>query len=283
MSMSPEEALRRLQSTELEMLAVFKEWANENNITWFVDSGTCLGAVRHGGFIPWDDDIDIGIPRNDYNHMLELSKKNFPKGYSIHTSEDEGFTSLFCKMYADGTEFSTEQTMESGCKQSIFLDLFPYDYLPENNNSQRTQERTCANCQRMMYLFHLKNITVPHSGIVGAIEKALCFIGHFVCRLVTNPNRLQHRFNEACHGEGKVSAKMNNLAFAGYVPPFNSDMLLPVSRLSFEGLEVPGPNKPERYLETMYGDWKRIPSPEERHTHMPKKIVFQDGSIYINS
>ena len=116
MSMSQQAALKKLQATELEILLVFKKWCNENNITWFIDSGTCLGAMRHQGFIPWDDDIDVGLPRKDYERLLALSKDGFPEGYSIHTSEDDGYTSLFAKMYKDETVFATQTR---GCGQFL--------------------------------------------------------------------------------------------------------------------------------------------------------------------
>ena len=270
-------ALEKLQDTELEMLRVFKQWCSEKGITWFVDSGTCLGAMRHQGFIPWDDDVDVGVPREDYDRLLALAKEDFPEGYSIHTSEDPGYTSLFAKMYKDKTIFSNDLTMAAGGSQGIYIDIFPYDYLSLEAKFRAKQERKCANLQRLMYLHYLADVQVPHNGLLGSIEKTLCSAGHFFIRPFSDPLRIQESFDREAKGGNKESAMMECLSFAGYVPAIEEETLLPVSYLSFEGLKVPAPHDPERYLRLMYGDWTVLPPDEERHTHLPKRIVFSDG------
>ena len=67
-------ALKRLQETELEILKAFASFCDEHDLEWFIDSGTVLGALRHGGFIPWDDDIDVGMLRDDYDRFLSLPR-----------------------------------------------------------------------------------------------------------------------------------------------------------------------------------------------------------------
>lgn len=280
MAMSQQVALERLQDTELEMLKVFKKWCSEKGITWFVDSGTCLGAMRHQGFIPWDDDIDVGVPRKDYDRLLTLAKEDFPEGYSIHTSEDPGYTSLFAKMYKDGTVFSTGLTMDAGGFQGIYIDIFPYDHVAFEERHHAKQERKCANLQRMMYLYYLNNVQVPHAGLLGSAERFLCSIGGFFVRKFANPISIQESFDCEARGGGSESNEMENLTFSGYVPAIKEDVLLPVSQLEFEGMKVPAPCDPEKYLSLMYGDWTALPPVEERHTHLPKKIVFSDGATW---
>lgn len=283
MSMSQQAALKKLQATELEILLVFKKWCNENNITWFIDSGTRLGAMRHQGFIPWDDDIDVGLPRKDYERLLALSKDGFPEGYSIHTSEDDGYTSLFAKMYKDETVFATDITEEAGGSQGIYIDIFPYDYLHNDVKYRVKQERKCANYQKMMHLYYLSNIKVPHAGALGKLEKLLCHVGHFLIKPFADPHRIQERFNLEAQVGSEDSNILECLSFAGYAPSIMKETLLPVSELEFEGLRVPAPHDPVRYLELMYGDWTVLPPVEERHTHLPRKIVFSDGTEWASN
>lgn len=80
--MNQVEALHKLQAEELDVLLAISELCEKNDITWFLISGTALGAARHQGFIPWDDDIDIGMLREDYDRFLELASDGLPVGYS---------------------------------------------------------------------------------------------------------------------------------------------------------------------------------------------------------
>lgn len=82
----PEDSLQRLQAVDLEIAAAVDKICRENDIDYFIDGGTLLGAVRHGGFIPWDDDIDIGMPKDDFDRFCEIAPALLPKGYSLHTS-----------------------------------------------------------------------------------------------------------------------------------------------------------------------------------------------------
>lgn len=281
--MTEDEALGRLQATELEMLKVFKQWCHENQLTWFVDSGTVLGAARHGGFIPWDDDIDVGMPREDYNRMLVLAKTAFPAGYSIHTPLDMGYTSLFAKMYKDSTEFCTAITEFTGCKQSIYIDIFPYDYAPREARKLNSLLKRCANSQRLMYLYYLKDIDVPHSGFLGLFEKTGCRLGHYLAKAVLKPRviveRFENRIAEACLNAD--SSKLTSYPWAGYVPIFDSSILLPVVELEFEDISVPVPHDFDMYLKLLYGDWHKLPAENERHTHLPVKLRFIDGAVWV--
>ena len=96
--MNQAEALAKLHATELEILLVIAAFCREHDITWFLEGGTALGAIRHKGFIPWDDDVDIALLREDYDRFCELAKTGLPSGYSLHTSRNTaGNAALFAR------------------------------------------------------------------------------------------------------------------------------------------------------------------------------------------
>lgn len=174
--MNSEQALKRLQKAELSILLAIFDVCEAGGISWWMDSGTALGAMRHGGFIPWDDDIDVGMLRADYDRFLEVAPRLLPEGFSLHTARDtKGFAPLFAKVFLDGTRFETRETREAGLRQGIFVDVFPYDFLYEDSSRRKAQISSAVNAQRKSYIYHAKSINVPAcSGRAKALVAERC-------------------------------------------------------------------------------------------------------------
>lgn len=276
-----DDALKRLQETELEILKVLADFCVEHEIRWFIDSGTVLGAMRHGGFIPWDDDIDVGMLRADYERFLTVAAQSFPEGYSVHTAENtHGFAGMFAKVYKDGTLFETDETREAGLLQGIFVDIFPYDALSSVEAEQQKQRSGARLWQGISYLYHSGTIVVPHKGALGAIERAACAVAHPIVHALFSPMRIVAKFNAVVAKTGEHASNMM-LPFAWpNIQGIPLDVLVPTSELQFEDASFPAPGNAERYLELMYGDWRTLPAPEDRRTHLPKVLDFGDGSIW---
>lgn len=123
--------LRELQLCELSILKDVKKICDKHNITYFLSSGTLLGAVRHKGFIPWDDDVDIEMPYEDYLRFLEIAPKELPKeDYSIQTSDsDADFNRMFAKVRKNNTTMmATYETKIKG-HHGVWIDIFPMTYI----------------------------------------------------------------------------------------------------------------------------------------------------------
>lgn len=282
--MSPEQALKRLQEAELEILLAISEVCKKTQVSWWMDSGTALGAVRHGGFIPWDDDIDIGMLRSDYDRFLEVAPRLLPEGFSLHTARDtKGFAPLFAKVFLDGTRFETQETREAGLRQGIFVDVFPYDFLYEDSSRRKAQISSAVNAQRKSYIYHAKSINVPHGGMLGACESLGCRAMHTLERLaIKNPAVLQDEFDANVPVEG--GRGVSNLVLSLVWPqmePLAVDDYLPCANASFEDYELPVPRHIEKYLTAMYSDWRKLPAPEDRHTHLPLLLDFGDGEVWV--
>ena len=278
--MEKQEALRKLQMVELDILEAFASFCDENNLTWFLDSGSALGAVRHKGFIPWDDDIDVGMLREDYDRFIELTSCQFVEGYSVHTARNTtGFAGMFAKIYKDGTSFDTEETLDAGLNQGIFVDIFPYDYLAEKRIAQLRQRFGAKIWQSVSYLMHSSHIVVPHKGIIGSLERGLCSWAHHIVKRMFSAEIVCRRFENAIKCNSEASSLLLPFAWPN-IKGIPEPVLVPVSYAEFEGLSFPCPARAINYLEQMYGNWSIIPDPENRRTHLPLRIDFGDGTVW---
>lgn len=277
------DALSRLKTEELSILDAIAVACEANDITWWLDGGTCLGAMRHEGFIPWDDDIDIGMLRSDYDRFCELAPEELPEGFSLHTSDNTGgYAAMFAKVYKDGTRFENQEGRDAGSSMGIFVDVFPYDYLYEDPSLRAKQIYKASHAQRGSYLYHSNSITVPHKGALGSIERVGCIILHAIEKATTrDPHKYQREFNSSIPDSniGALSHECLTLAWPNMDPVSVKD-ILPTSRAVFEGKTYPVPNQVKKYLTIMYGDWETIPAPEDRHTHLPLLIDFGNGEIW---
>ena len=190
--------LRKLQLLELRILKEIDRVCRELDITYFLDSGSVLGALRHGGFIPWDDDIDLGMPRADYDRFVVEAPALLGEEYVVSTPETNPHqAALFGKVWLRGTRFATEETIEAGFDQGIFVDLLPYDALSSDAATAAKQRRDCRFWQSVSYLSHAKSIVVPHKGALGAIERMACSAAHLVARGLYPHEKVTARFNKA--------------------------------------------------------------------------------------
>lgn len=283
--MNEEEALKKLKETELNALLAIASTCRKANIPWWLDSGTCLGAVRHQGFIPWDDDIDIGMLREDYDRFIRVAPEVLPSGYTLHTSRNtKGFAPLFAKVFVEDTLFETRETKEAGLCQGIFVDVFPYDNLHLDANQRKRQIQSASRAQYLSYLYHAKSITVPHKGALGKVESVGCRFVHNSLRMfMRSPEKLQDQFDNCALAPDSLDASNELITLVWpSMDAIRLDDIVPTKLASFEGHQLPVPGNVESYLEKMYGDWRQVPAAEDRHTHLPLKLVFPDGTIWIH-
>ncbi len=267
--------LRRLQLTELEILIEIDRVCRELDISYFLDGGTLLGAARHEGFIPWDDDVDIGMVRNDYDVFLSEGPNIISDEYEIcFPGKTEGYAPMFAKVVKRGTVFETAETKDSGFAQGVFVDIFPYDAVASDMSTAQQQRKVCRRKQTLSYLYHSGHAIPPHGGVLGSVEKAVLRAAHGFCKVFLNDECLRDDFDRWA----RIGEKRHGGGIMSYVYPVGDvgvpiESVLPVKPIVFEGITLSGPAVPEALLCFYYGDnWSELPPESERKNHAPLRL-----------
>ncbi len=272
----PGDSLQKLQETEREILAVFDSFCRNHELTYFIDSGTCLGAVRHGGFIPWDDDIDVGMPYEDYLRFLQLAESSLPQGYAVYTPQNNPAQAIFsAKMIKKGTFFSTGELEKGNEFEGIFIDVFPYFRLDSNPSVARKQARTSRYWQSMSYLRHVRHVRLPQNAPLKPLLQLACSIVHrTIAQLWTTPQMFAKvmRALEA----GDQAGEWTSICYTAY-GAHADEVLFPVREIAFDDLTVFAPNDCHAYLKSHFGDYMKLPPEDRRFTHAPVILDFGDG------
>jgi lipopolysaccharide cholinephosphotransferase len=273
-----EATLKKLHATMLEMLDEFSRFCQENDIVWWLDSGNALGAARHKGFIPWDDDIDIGMLRPDYDRFISLAHKKLPEGLTLHTAHTTpGFAVMFAKVCKEGTKFYTLETIDAGFDQGIFIDILPYDQLYSDESKRKRQIQRARRWQSISYLYHSYHITTQFRGFKKGLFDIVFRVAHVLIKATLSQEYIVKKFDTNCRiPEQEASDYYLTLTWPNATPYKRSELVEPDSAF-FENREYPVPHNLTGYLEKTYGDWETIPPKEDQRTHKPLVLEFENN------
>ena len=251
-----------VKKIEVNVLDTIVDFCDQHNLRYILAYGTLLGAVRHKGFIPWDDDIDILMPRKDYQKLVELWKDTEDYGLFEITRNDD-YIYAFAKMY-DKHTFMLERGIEVRCDMGIYVDIFPYDAVDHTYEQSKKFIKKCETLEKCR-VYSL----MPYSSILH--EDARKNFGRKILWKILRKL-----------GPSYFSKKLNAL-YPKYVDQFDtcenlgclctrdvSKELLPrevfddVTELEFEGRMYKVPAKYDLMLTIKYGDYMQLPPMEER-------------------
>jgi len=278
--------LRRLQLVELEILKEAVRVCETNKLQYFLIGGTLLGAVRHKAFIPWDDDVDIAMPRRDYEQFLSLCREQLGPEYYVHCSCTDPFYWLpFAKVRKHDTVFDEVDLAHLAVPKGIFVDVFPLD----NANSQanpfhRIQAGAVTTLGTIILyrkgLFFSRDIrreTTSVRTFLKALLKVLVVSASYPLSMHTL-SRLQQRvmsWNGNDEASCYVSLGSHYRCFRQAIP---KSTYLPPTEVEFEGRMFSAPRDWDHILRRIYGDYMELPPEGQRTTHNPVRISFEtDG------
>lgn len=265
-----ENTQRRIWNVEMEILDVIDKVCRENGIKYSLAYGSMLGAVRHGGFIPWDDDMDIWMLRKDYDKFIEIWEKNPIDGYFLLRQETSPeFPQNFSKIRKCNTAFVSQGEENTNYHHGIFVDIFPMDNV-SNNKLKAKIQGFCA----LFYMLYCRNYPSKRDGklMYWGGKILLDFMPTFIKK------RLKKFFFNQMIKYNRIECKR----VACYVTAsdvfkfFDKSLLVDFENRSFDSHKYMCNTEANKLLRTYYGDFMKLPPVEERvWKHHPVIIDFE--------
>lgn len=260
--------LRKVQKVELEILDIVHKVCVENQLKYSLAYGTLIGAVRHQGFIPWDDDIDICMPREDYEKFLEIWPKYKFEDYILQNIEtDEDFTQNFTKIRKNHTTFLQPKEEQYKYHKGFFIDIFPGDRVPDSKIKQQFQFFNMA----VNLLYSRKFKSGSSSKIISIVENILFLFPKSIQKKYRkiSENRMK-KYNSNSNYQYVFASTINETKI--YYP---SDIFENLVLVDFEGSQFYIFKDYDNCLRIQYGDYMQLPSEKERvWTHTPQIVDF---------
>lgn len=263
-----EEMLKKVHNVETDILKAIINVCEKNNITYYIDWGTLLGAIRHKGFIPWDDDIDICMPRDDYELFSKIAKKELPKGYTWeHFSTNFNVPTYFGKVKKDNTKFVEEAYKNLSIHHGIFVDIFPVDVVPSDI---KLQKKYCRKCRTLIKIYAsktIKEITTEKDPIKKFIYKCIRLFLHTILKFI--PKQVLYKKLDFELRKYNSNEKDFLCCVGSYNGIQKYSDVFPLKKVEFEGIQVNGPNNCDVVLSKEYGNYMELPPKDQRVGHCP--------------
>lgn len=240
--------LRLIQLSNTKLLHMFDAYCGQNNLRYWIDFGTLLGAVRHKGFIPWDDDIDIGMPREDYEKLIELNL------------EGTNLELLFSNNHRNKCFI---KVLHKNSKR-LFLDIFPYDFY--NSRTNDSEKQNLSNKIAKSTKFNI----FRYCETSNKIRK------HF--KEYTAKNLLSDKSSS----EDKQPSLFMGIDFPHKWKNkvYDYETIFPLKRIQFEKYEFFSPNNSEKVLTSIYGNYMKMPK-DLYNRHFDKKSLTEKEIIFM--
>ena len=258
--------IKAFQEKLVEMFGWFHNFCVENNLTYYAAGGTMLGAARHHGMIPWDDDIDVIMPREDIKKLEQLMDNTGRYVLESPTGDAKDYLYACHKIY-DTTTTLVENTRVK-IKRGIFLDIFPIDGM---GNTEEEAQKHFDKIRKKLRLLNAKSY--GYSKDMGLFKNIAIFIFRFI---PLSEKNLQKEVTALCEERSCISYKLCGNPIGAY--KMKEIMTMSVygrpTLYDFDGIKIYGVEHADEYLTRLYGDWRQLPPEEKRISH--HNFIFLD-------
>lgn len=266
---------QQLHEIQLEILDEFIRLCHKHDLRYVMMGGSCLGAVRHHGMIPWDDDIDVGLDRSDYNRLIEICKQELKPEYFFQhfdTEKNTGF--IFGKIRKNHTQMIEEYDKHIDMHHGIWIDVFPFDYVADD------MEQFKRDYHRVLFL---RNLLVVKQGYkmpdkYGWIQKVEYFFARLFTKLISREQLIFMLKDEMT----KYNESTTNTLFPygcawAEKERISKDEFYDTISMDFDGRSVSVFRSYDSYLKRMYGNYMEIPKDKEGTSgHQVSNVILND-------
>ena len=274
------ETLKRLQGEILSILDDFTAICDRYHLEYFGIAGTGIGAIRHRGFIPWDDDIDIAMPRKDFERLIKIVERTMGDKYLVLNGKNyPNYPLMTTRLVKRGTVFVEKVMKDVDCPFGIFLDLYVLDNVSDNPLLYQIQSWEAWFYSKLLILRSIPRPTLAQKGVKAELIWAVCRLAYQGMKLLRiSPDGIRWRCEKACRRYRKQDTR--RMAFLPDTSPYwnvvDRTKCYPLKELEFEGRMLNFPANIDEMLRNMYGDYMELPPVEKRKTHYPYRIEFSE-------
>ncbi len=264
--------MNHLQQAEFDILKIFVDICEKNNLQYFLVCGSALGAVKYKGFIPWDDDIDVGMPREDYEKFLEIAPSILPEYIFIQNYKtDLKFPHVFSKLRNSNTTFIEKGTAHLDINHGVYIDLFPLDSHPVSVFSQKTFE-----LKRKLLSWKQYCAFKGGSKKVRIRNKIFRLFGYHK-KTHKTLEKMERLYTKYPFDKSLVWCNYGN--YQGKLEYAKKEQYGKGIDMEFEGLKVKVPENYDEYLTQKFNDW-RADLPKEQQVGHHFHEVFDPNKPY---
>ena len=258
--------LKQIQEIELNLLTEFDQLCKQNHLYYTLCGGTLLGAIRHKGFIPWDDDIDVLMPRPDYDRLLgnqDIDYNGLPDYIKIYSWKNGQLNYPFIKLVDTRTHIDVDFFDSEMICSHIWVDVFPIDGNPEEQKQTEKIYKKSLSLRKLLFL----KLADPHDGktklkkfLKPAVLKILSIVKiQNLCKKIDDIAK-QYDFEKEKYIGGVLwgYGSQEKIEKAGYMKPVE---------VEFEGKHFPAPSNYDQYLTGLYKNYMQLPPVEKRIVH----------------